>query len=175
MQQKNVQMVLNLAQSLHKQAQARASTSRLNDVLRRAIESRPPSMRHHKSPRLYYATQTESCPPTIVCFTNGHDVFSEPYQRYLVKALHDELPYAEVPIRLMWRVKGEQDLPDVVMEKSGPPRRIHGRPEKKAPNKQRSLRALQAEQEAKKRAVKRSSRPAKWKQEEKRGDVWRNV
>ncbi len=175
MKQKNVQMVLNLAQSLHKQAQARVSTSKLNDVLRRAIEHRPPTMRHHKLPRLYYATQTEICPPTIILFTNAHDVFSEPYQRYLMKALHDELPYAEVPIRFMWRVKGEDQVPEEGSEKSGPPRRIHSRPARKAPNKQRSLRAIQADQDAKRQAVKRSSKPAKWKKEEQRGDVWRDV
>jgi len=176
MQEKNVQMVLNLAQSLFKQAQARVSTSKLNDVLRRAIEHRPPTMRHHKLPRLYYATQTEVCPPTLVLFTNAHDVFSEPYQRYLIKCLHDELPYAEVPIRLMWRVKGEQALPDEAKEKSAPPRRIHGRPERKAPNKQRSLRQVETEQEIKKKSVRQSSKPAKWKKAEKEGgDVWRDV
>jgi GTP-binding protein len=183
LQQKNVQTVLNLAQSLHKQAQARVNTSKLNDVLRRAIERRPPTMRHHKLPRLYYATQTEICPPTLVLFTNGHDVFAEPYQRYLLKCLHDELPYAEVPIRLMWRVKGQPEpLPSPLTGGKGvggdvgPPRRIHSRPEKKAPNKQRSLKVIETEQEKKKKAVRQSSKPAKWKKAEKEGgDVWRDV
>jgi len=157
MQQKNVQMVLNLAQSLFKQAQARVGTSKLNDVFRRALERRPPSMRHHKIPRLYYATQTDVCPPTIVMFTNGHDVFSEPYQRYLMKALHDELPYAEVPIRLMWRVKGEKDPVEEIREK--PPRRLHGRPQKKEQVKKAS-----------------EARPVKkHKRKEESGDVWHDV
>src|SRR5206468_10739185 len=122
-----------------------------------------------------YATQTEVNPPTLVLFTNGHDVFSELYQRYLIKCLHDELPYAEIPIRLMWRVKGEQDMPEETQERSAP-RRIHGRPEKKAPNKQRALREKQAELEIKKKAVRQTSKPAKWKKAEKdEGGVWRDV
>jgi GTP-binding protein len=171
--QKNVQTVLNLAQALHKQAQTRVSTSRLNDVLRRAIERRPPTMRHHKTPRLYYATQTEVSPPTLVLFVNAHDVFAEPYQRYLLKCLQEELPFSEVPIRLMWRVKGEQEMPQEPESKS--PRRIHGRPEKKAPNKQRGLRVRAAAEEEKKRAIRQSKKPAKWKEEEKRAGIWRDV
>jgi GTP-binding protein len=158
MQQKNVQAVLNLAQSLFKQAQSRVSTSKLNDVLRRAIERRPPTMRHHKIPRLYYATQTDICPPTLVLFTNGHDVFAEPYQRYLQKAMHDELPYTEVPIRLMWRVKGEQEPSEVIKPKA--PRRLHGRPEKKP----RAKNAIESLKPAKKPKQKKDA-----------GDVWRDV
>ncbi|HMO35484.1 MAG TPA: ribosome biogenesis GTPase Der [Gemmatales bacterium] len=175
MNQRNVQKVLNLAQALHKQAQSRVSTSKLNDVLRRAIERKPPTMRHGKIPKLYYATQTDVCPPTMILFTNGHDVFSEPYQRYLLKALRDELPFTEVPIRFMWRVKGDEPIPEVEEEKPQKPRRIHSPPQKK-PNKQRSLRALEAEQEERRRAVRQSKKPAKWKDEEKReSDIWRDV
>lgn len=176
MNQKNVMKVLNLAQSIHKQSQARVSTAKLNDCLRRAIEKKPPTMRHGKIPKLYYATQTEICPPTMILFTNVHDVFNEPYQRYLIKCMRDELPFKEVPIRLMWRVKGDKQLPIPGEETpKKPPRRIHSPPQRKAPNMVRSLKALEAEQEMKKKAVRRSSRPAKWKQEEKKGDVWRNV
>lgn len=177
MHQKNVQMVLNLAQSLFKQAQTRVSTAKLNDVLRRAIERRPPSMRHGKIPKLYYATQTDICPPTIILFTNVHDVFAEPYQRYLLKCMRDELPFTEVPIRFMWRVKGDNALPDVSEDLPAKPRRIHSPPQKKvkAPNKVRSLKKLETEEEMKKKAVRRSSKPAKWKQEEKREDIWRDI
>lgn len=175
MNQKNVQKVLNLAQSLHKQAQARVSTAKLNDVLRRAIERKPPAMRHGKVPKIYYATQTEICPPTMILFTNVRDAISESYLRYLIKAMRDELPFTEVPIRFMWRVKGEQVLPEAGEELSSKPRRIHSPPQKKKSTKQRSLKALEAEQDKVRKAVKQSSRPAKWKEEEKRSDVWRNV
>jgi GTP-binding protein len=172
MNQKNVQKVLNLAQSLQKQAQARVSTAKVNDVIRRAIERKPPTMRHGKNPRVYYATQTEVCPPTIILFTNGRDVISEPYQRYLFKCMRDELPFTEVPIRFMWRVKGDEPVPDLADEVSTKPRRIHSPPQKKAPNKVRSLRTLEAEKEHQRISVKRTKKPAKWKTEEKRGDVW---
>lgn len=177
MNQKNVQKVLNLAQSIHKQSQARVSTAKLNDVIRRAIEKKPPTMRHGKNPRVYYATQTEVCPPTVVLFTNGHDVISEPYQRYLLKAMRDELPFTEVPIRFMWRVKGDQKLPEVGEDLSSKPRRIHSPPMKKVkvPNKVRSLRTIEAEKEKQQKIVKRTKKPAKWREEEKKGDVWRNV
>jgi len=134
-------------------------------------------MRHGKNPRLYYATQTEVSPPTMVLFTNIHDVFSESYQRYLMKNIRNELPFKEVPVRFMWRVKGEQRLPEANEELSSKPRRIHSPPAKKriAPNMIRSLKKLEAEEEKKVKAVRQTKKPAKWKQEEKKGDVWRNV
>jgi GTPase len=175
MNQRNVQKVLNLAQSIHKQAQSRVSTAKLNDVLRRAIERKPPTMRHGKNPRIYYATQTEICPPTMILFTNGRDVISEPYQRYLLKAMRDELPFAEVPIRLMWRVKGDDAVPKEAEETPEKPRRIHSPPQKKS-TKQRSLKALEAEQDERRREVRQTKKPAKWKEAEKReGDVWRDI
>ncbi len=179
MDHKNVLKVLNLAQMLQKQAQSRVSTAKLNVCLRRAIEKKPPTMRHGKNPRLYYATQTDVCPPTMILFTNIHDVFSESYQRYLMKCIRNELPFKEVPVRFMWRVKGDKQLPESGEElSSSKPRRIHSPPMKKqrvAPNMIRSLKKIEAEDEKKVKAVRQTKKPAKWKQEEKKGDVWRNV
>jgi GTP-binding protein len=42
-------------------------------------------------------------PPTIVLFTNGPDLFDDVYRRYLLKHFRDQLPFAEVPIKLDFR------------------------------------------------------------------------
>jgi GTP-binding protein len=46
-------------------------------------------------------------PPTIVLFCNNPKAFSATYRRYLLTALRDRLPFAEVPIRLFLRRREE--------------------------------------------------------------------
>jgi GTP-binding protein len=82
------------------------STSEVNRVILGAVERNSPPVRFNRTPRIYYATQVGCNPPTIVVFTNGPDLFDEPYRRYLLKCLREQLPFAEVPIRLQLRLRG---------------------------------------------------------------------
>jgi GTP-binding protein len=106
---KNGQMLFNLAQNLYKQANARVSTGDLNRVVREALAEQPPPMRQNRRPKVYYATQVATAPPTIVLFTNGPELFDHTYQRYLLKIFRDRLPFAEVPIKLYLRNKRRED------------------------------------------------------------------
>jgi GTP-binding protein len=100
---KNVYRVLNLAQQLHKQARQRVTTGELNRVLRHALEVNPPSQKGKRLPKVYFASQVATEPPTIVIFTNGPDLFDDVYRRYLLKHFRDQLPFPEVPIKLDFR------------------------------------------------------------------------
>jgi GTP-binding protein len=136
---RNVQPVLNLAQGLYKQASARVSTGDLNRVLRQALAAQPPPVRQNRRPKIFYATQVATNPPTIVLFTNGPDLFDPTYQRYLLKTFRDQLPFHEVPIKLYLRHKNREDKPPE--EDGAAPRRKPKarRPRKEAtPKKQKS-------------------------------------
>ncbi len=106
---RNVHAVLNLAQHLHKQASSRVGTGDLNRVLRQALEASPPPLRQNRRPKVYYATQAGSNPPTIVLFTNGPELFDNTYQRYLLKTIRDRLHFNDVPIRLYLRRRQRMD------------------------------------------------------------------
>src|SRR5947209_13652019 len=108
---KNVQTVLNLAQNLHKQASARVGTGDLNRVLRHALAQQAPPTRQNRQPKIFYATQVATNPPTIVLFTNGPQLFDKTYQRYLLKTFRDQLPFSEVPIKLYLRHKRRDEHP----------------------------------------------------------------
>src|SRR5262249_16068747 len=108
---KNVHAVLNLPQHLHKQASARVSTGDLNRVLRQALEAAPPPLRQNRRPKIYYATQVSTAPPTIVLFTNGPELFDNTYQRYLIKTIRDQLHFNDVPIKLYLRRRQREDQP----------------------------------------------------------------
>ncbi len=109
---KNVQAVLNLAQTLHKQAQARVNTGDLNRVLREALAQQAPPLSQNRRPKIFYATQVSTQPPTIVLFTNGPELFSNTYQRYLLKTFRDHLPFNDIPIQLYLRAKNREEVGD---------------------------------------------------------------
>lgn len=115
----NVQAVIKLAQSLHKQASARVSTGDLNRVLRRAMAATPPPLRQNRRPKVYYATQVSANPPTIVLFTNGPELFDNTYQRYLIKSFRDFLPFTDVPIKMYLRKRTREDRPSDVEVDTG--------------------------------------------------------
>lgn len=100
---KNIKMMLNHAQMLFNQSRQRIATAQLNKLVTAALDNNPPPLYHFHKPKVYYASQVTITPPTIVLFTNMPDAFSTQYQRYLVNFLRDELPFAEVPIRLIIR------------------------------------------------------------------------
>src|SRR5262249_19867196 len=90
---------------------ARVSTGDLNRVLRHALERQPPVTRHNRRPKIFYATQVATNPPTIVLFTNGPELFDNTYQRYLLKTFHTHLPFREVPIKMYLRHKRTSERP----------------------------------------------------------------
>lgn len=108
---RNVHAVLNLAQHLQKQLNARVGTGDLNRVLKHALEQQAPPLRQNRRPKIYYATQVGSNPPTIVLMTNGPELFDDPYRRFLLKMFRDHLPFREVPIKLYLRHKNREDRP----------------------------------------------------------------
>jgi GTP-binding protein len=111
----NVRQTIRLAEQLFKQAQTRVPTHALNEAIQEALQTRAPGHKGGaKSPKLYYASQVDTCPPTIVCFVNDVRAFDQTYQRFLVAQLRQRLPFAEVPLRLFFRPRqrpGEQPSP----------------------------------------------------------------
>ena len=111
---KNVQKLLQHAQSLFRQSQIRISTSRLNKLVAAALNHTPPPLFHFRKPKIYYATQISVAPPTIVLFCNMPDAFSPSYRRFLLNVIRDELPIGEVPIRLWFRRREAEDTNDSI-------------------------------------------------------------
>jgi GTP-binding protein len=111
---RNVKAVIDTAQRLYRQSRTRVPTARLNAVLREVVEAnRPPSDARGRPVRLFYATQVEATPPTIVISTSAPRSVSEPYKRYLLNAFRKALPFEEVPIKLLVRGRsGDQAAAD---------------------------------------------------------------
>ena len=118
---KNVQAVLDLAQHLNKQAHTRVTTHKLNTMVRQIMEERRPSTTSGRRARIYYATQADVAPPTVVLFVNNPSYLSESYQRFMINRFRELLPYGEVPIKLFVRQRQRSDpgqAPDLLEEGS---------------------------------------------------------
>lgn len=117
---KNIKALLNHSQMLFKQARERTSTGRLNRVIQAALEHQEPPMYQNRRPKIYYATQVSTEPPTIVLMCNDPGGFAPDYRRFLLSVIRDNLPFSEVPIK-MYLQKREQRDPtgpvDVTQEK----------------------------------------------------------
>ncbi len=111
---KNVQAVLDEAQYLFKQANTRLTTGQLNRVVRQILQEKHPSTPSGRKARIYYATQTDVAPPTIVLFVNNPAFLDEAYQRFMINRFRELLPYPEVPIRLI--VRGRQGRPTASLD-----------------------------------------------------------
>jgi len=105
---RNVLATIDLARNLYKQAAARVATAELNRVIEHAVRLRQPPSPTTTLPKIYYATQVAVCPPTIVLFVNNPDLFGEDYRRFIENRFREELPFPEVPIRLILRAHVEE-------------------------------------------------------------------
>jgi GTPase len=106
---RNVKTVVDTAQRLFRQSSTRIPTAKLNTVIRTAVETNhPPADGRGRPVRIYYATQVEVNPPTIVLSTSDPRSITEPYKRYLVNSLRQTTLLKEVPIRLFVRGRGSE-------------------------------------------------------------------
>ncbi|MGC1276493.1 MAG: ribosome biogenesis GTPase Der [Planctomycetaceae bacterium] len=109
---KNIRVVVNLAQSIFKQTRLRIGTGKLNEVVRDAIDRKQPPFKGNRRPKIYFATQVSTEPPTIVLKCNDPKLFSADWTRYLLSVLRERLPFPEVPIRLVFRAREQSDGKD---------------------------------------------------------------
>ncbi|MFZ4768727.1 MAG: ribosome biogenesis GTPase Der [Ferruginibacter sp.] len=80
-------------------------TSKLNEVMLKAIESyRPPVVRGN-SVSIKYVTQLPTHTPSIAFFCNYPDDIKTPYRNYLENKLRENFDFSGIPIRLFFRKK----------------------------------------------------------------------
>jgi len=96
----NIGELIKLAQVMFEQAGTRLSTSQLNGAVEEILALRGPSSPTAQKVKVYYATQTDVKPPTIVLFVNNPDLVTVEYRRFFVRQLRERLPFSEVPIKL---------------------------------------------------------------------------
>ena len=101
---RNVKAAIDTTQRLFRQSQSRVPTAALNTIIHSATQAtRPPADRKGRPVRIYFATQVDTAPPTIVLSTSSAKSLTAPYKRYLISSLRKNSPFTEVPIKLLVR------------------------------------------------------------------------
>ncbi len=106
----NIDETLNLVTDLRKQAETEIGTGELNYVFQKAKEKNAPRDKSGRIPKLFYATQVDTCPPTILVFVNDPVLFTGQYDRYLQNRLREAFDWGEIPIRLVYRKRDKVEL-----------------------------------------------------------------
>jgi len=105
--------LVGMAFNLYQQAGHFEPTGRLNRIVESILDRRGPSPRLGNQAKVYYAAQIAAHPPTVALVVNDPSLFQGAYERYLLNRLHEELPYSEVPIRLLFRKRKRMSLDEL--------------------------------------------------------------
>jgi GTP-binding protein len=83
----------------------RVNTSKLNDVIGKAIEAyHPPVVRGHPI-KIKFITQLPTVTPSFAFFCNFPDDVKTPYRNYLENQLREQFEFTGVPLRIYFRKK----------------------------------------------------------------------
>ena len=83
----------------------RVATSKLNDIILKEIERRPPPATKGKYIRIKYITQLPTPTPVFAFFCNLPQYIKEPYQRFLENRIRENFDFEGVPIKIIFRQK----------------------------------------------------------------------
>jgi len=96
---------IELALHVFENRQRKVPTSKLNDVILKAIESfHPPVVRGHPI-KVKYVTQLPTVVPSFAFFCNFPDDVKTPYKNYLENKVRENFDFTGVPIRIFFRKK----------------------------------------------------------------------
>lgn len=106
---RNVREVIDLAFELKAQSDARVTTGKLNRLVRAIIERQGPTDTKGTMAKMYYVAQTGVAPPTITLVVNHPELFRPNYLRFLMNRFREELPFKEVPMRVVVRARRSRE------------------------------------------------------------------
>ncbi len=96
---------IEVALEVYENRQRKVPTSKLNDVILKAIEAfHPPVVRGHPV-KIKYITQLPTIVPSFAFFTNYPEDIKTPYRNYLENKLREHFKFTGVPVRIFFRKK----------------------------------------------------------------------
>ncbi|UYQ91589.1 ribosome biogenesis GTPase Der [Chitinophaga horti] len=98
---KAIEMALQVAENRKK----KVPTSKLNDVMLKAIESFKPPVVRGTPIKIKYVTQLPTYTPAFAFFANLPDDIKQPYKNYLENQLRSHFDFQGVPIKIFFRKK----------------------------------------------------------------------
>jgi GTP-binding protein len=97
--------VIETALEVYENRQRRITTSQLNEVMLKAIESHHAPVVRGNSIKIKYVSQLPTAVPSFAFFCNFPDDIKQPYKNYLENQLRENFKFTGVPVRLFFRKK----------------------------------------------------------------------
>lgn len=98
---KSIEAAIEVFENKHRKVQ----TSRLNDIMLKAVEAYHPPVVRGNSIKIKYVTQLPTHTPSFAFFCNYPDDIKAPYKNYLENQLRENFNFKGVPVRLFFRKK----------------------------------------------------------------------
>ena len=98
---KSIELALQVFENKHR----KVTTSKLNEVMQKAIDSYHPPVVRGNAVKIKYVTQLPTHTPSFAFFCNYPDDIKTPYRNYLENQLRENFEFSGVPIRLFFRKK----------------------------------------------------------------------
>ena len=98
-----VNRVLPIALQVQEERLVRLSTSKVNQIIRKAMDRHPPPSRDGRHLKIYYGTQVRSAPPTFLLYVNEPKLAHFTYIRYLKNRIRESYSFMGTPIRIVLR------------------------------------------------------------------------
>lgn len=96
---------IETALQVYENRKRKVNTSKLNDVIGKAIEAyHPPVVRGHPI-KIKFITQLPTVTPSFAFFCNFPDDVKTPYRNYLENQLREQFEFTGVPLRIYFRKK----------------------------------------------------------------------
>lgn len=96
---------IEVALEVHENRQRKVATSKLNEIMLKAIESYHPPVVRGNAVKIKYITQLPTAVPSFAFFTNYPEDIKTPYKNYLENKLRENFKFTGVPVRIFFRKK----------------------------------------------------------------------
>ncbi len=101
----NVTKLFDLATEIDARRQTKIATGPLNKTIEALVSKHVPAGLKNRQPKINYATQTGTEPPTFTFFGSHVEFIHFSYKRYLSNSLREAYDFTGTPIRLEFRDK----------------------------------------------------------------------
>ncbi len=102
---KRILKTLETARQVYENRKQKISTSKLNEVMQKAIQDYNPPAVKGRFIKIKYITQLSSQSPAFAFFCNFPQYIKPPYRRYLENRLRENFNFKGVPIQIYFRKK----------------------------------------------------------------------
>ena len=96
---------IEAALEVYENKQKKVATSKLNEVMLKAVEQYHPPVVRGNAIKIKYVTQLPTHTPSFAFFCNYPDDVKTPYKNYLENKLRENFDFKGVPVRLFFRKK----------------------------------------------------------------------